>query len=87
MSAITRTVLYDLQLAPLFVCNRLIQKAISSLSAGVFCMKMEVFLCLLSQGVVPDKFSAEYNSLVYHIPVSTAHSSETNFPTIFAKEA
>ena len=47
-------------------------------------MYAEFFLILESCGEIPEFIIAAYSSLVYHIPVGTAHSSDTNFPTIFS---
>ena len=46
---------------------------------------MVEFLILLEEsGLSPESVIAAYWYLVYHIPAGTAHSSDTNLPTIFS---
>ena len=59
----------------------------SSINWGVIFKIFFSFTTFLEEDEIPDFLKAAYCSLVYHIPAGTAHSKDTNLPTIFSSSA
>ena len=83
-SAFTKILESFFQGDPLFCCKKYTQIYNSSLTFGETNTGVEFLTHFLVSDFSPVRVIAAYWCLVYHIPAGTAHSGDTNFPTLFS---